>query len=172
MIEFVPGEWEGLAGMADEELNKLRLTAEIAIDRAGLHLESAVKRTLGPDSGPRTGREYVVSKTGATHTASSPGEAPAVRDGALRRSITHSAPKWDGWNVWTDVGTNLVYARRLEWGGVSTVPRDVVVQVAPGVWRVVKAGTVIRILPRPYFAPTVLREEPAIERILDAAVGL
>lgn len=171
MIGFEPDEkWIGLEGMAEAEFEKLRLTAEVQVGRAGQHLESAVKVTLGPDSGPRTGREYVVSKSGPLHVASAPGEPPAVRDGRLRLSITHSAPAWDGNVVSTEVGTNVEYARRLEWGGVSTVPKDVRVQVAPGEWRVVKAGTQIRILPRPYFAPTILREEEAIDRILDAAV--
>lgn len=170
MIEFRPGEWEGIEGMAEEVVAELRTSAELAVDRAGLYLEGEVKRTLGPEGGARTGRTYPASKTGPDHQASAPGEPPAVRDGGLRQSITHSAPVWDGWNVSTEVGTNLEYARILEWGGVVVVPRDVRVQVAPGVWRVVKAGTQIRILPRPYFAPAILRAEPTIERILEEAV--
>lgn len=170
MIEFEPTKWEGLEGMAEAELQKLRGTAELAVDRAGLHLESAVKRTLGPEGGARTGRVYPASKTGPPHVASAPGEPPAIRDGGLRLSITHSPPRWTGWVVDTEVGTNKEYARRLEWGGISVVPRDVTVQVAPGVWRRIKAGTVIRILPRPYFAPTILREEETLERILEEAV--
>ncbi len=165
MISFEPDkEWTGLEGMALRELEKLRASAEVAIDRAGLHLESAVKRTLGPDGGPRTGRIYVVPASSAKgpragtrrknpphHQASAPGEPPAVLFGMLRQSITHSAPRWDGWVVWTEVGSNKIYARRLEWGGVD------------------RRG--IRILPRPYFAPTILREEEAIDRILDKAVA-
>lgn len=152
MIRFEPDEkWTGVEGMAEAELEKLRATAETAIDRAGLHLESAVKRTLGPDGGPRTGRTYIVSKSGPPHQASAPGEPPAVLFGRLRQSITHSPPVWDGWVVSTEVGSNVVYARRMEWGGIDS------------------RG--IRILPRPYFAPTILREEQAIEKILEEAVA-
>lgn len=151
MIEFVPDdEWTGLKGMAQRELEKLRATSEVAIDRAGLHLESAVKRTLGPDGGPRTGIVYIVSRSGPPHQASAPGEPPAVLFGALRQSITHSPPRWEGWVVWTEIGSNVIYAARMEWGGIDS------------------RG--IRILPRPYFAPTILREEQAIENILDEAV--
>lgn len=152
MIKFEPdAEWTGLDGMAEREFEKLRATAEVSIDRAGLHLESAVKRTLGPEGGVRTGIAYKVSKAGPLHIASAPGEPPAVLFGALRQSITHSPPRWDGWIVWTEVGSNKVYARRLEWGGIDS------------------RG--IRILPRPYFAPTILREEEAIGNILDQAVA-
>lgn len=165
MIRIEDTKWEGLEGMGEEALASLRAEAELAIDRAGRHLESAVKRTLGPDGGARTGRIYVVPRSsykGAPagtrnkarenpprHQASAPGEPPARLYGDLARSITHSAPKWDGWEVQTEVGTNLAKARRLEYGGVDS------------------RG--IRILPRPYFAPTVLREEMALEQILERA---
>lgn len=166
MIQFEPGNWTGLDGLGEEELEKLRASAELAIDRAGLHLESAIKRTLGPEGGPRTGRIYVVPASSAKrarhpggrakrrtnpprHQASAPGEPPAVLFGRLRQSITHSKPTWDGWTVSTEVGTNVEYARRLEWGGID------------------RNG--VRILPRPYIAPTVLREEEAIDRILEQA---
>lgn len=151
MIAFEPTGWTGIEGFADRELEVLRAAAEVAVDRAGLHLESAVKTTLGPASGPRTGLFYKVSKSGPLHQASAPGEPPAVLFGALRQSITHSAPKWEGWAVFTDVGSNKVYARRLEWGGVDS------------------RG--VRILPRPYFEPTFLREQEAVERILESAVA-
>lgn len=165
MIEFRPDDkWTGLEGMAEAELEKLRASAERQVDRAGMHLEGAVKRILGSDGGPRTGRIYVVPasnfrgrggrsnprKNPPRHQASAPGEPPAWMNGDLAKSITHSAPKWEGWIVWTEVGSNKVYARRLEWGGIDS------------------RG--IRILPRPYFAPVVLREEEAISRILDEAV--
>lgn len=162
MIQFDASEWVGVDGMGAEELEKLRATAEVAVDRAGLILESEVKRTLGPDSGPRTGAIYVVPASSARgpsggrrknpprHQASAPGEAPAVLFGRLRQSINHSAPKWEGWTVSTEVGTNVEYARRLEWGGVDS------------------RG--VRILPRPYFEPSFLRAEPAIEAALEESV--
>jgi len=162
VISFDAGEWEGLEGMGLEELTKLRAPSELAIDRAGLYLESEVKRTLGPEGGPRTGRIYAVPASSARgpkggrrknpprHQASAPGEPPAVLFGTLRQSIHHSPPKWEGWTVSTEVGTNQPQARRLEWGGVD------------------KRG--VRILPRPYMEPSTLRAEPQIEAILEGAV--
>lgn len=167
MISFDASEWEGIEGMGLEELEKLRAPAALAVDRAGLILENEVKRTLGPDSGPRTGRIYVVPASSARrkvgksgrakprknpprHQASAPGEAPATLFGTLRQSIHHSPPKWEGWTVSTEVGTNQPQARRLEWGGVD------------------KRG--IRILPRPYMEPSTLRAEGAIEAALEGAV--
>lgn len=167
MISYSAGDWEGLDGMGLKELQRLRQPAELAVDRAGLLLESEVKRTLGPDGGPRTGAIYIVPPSSARgrvgrggrarprknpprYQASAPGEPPAIMHGTLRQSITHSPPKWDGWTVSTEVGTNQPQGRRLEWGGVD------------------KRG--VRILPRPYFEPSALRAEPAIERLLETAV--
>lgn len=166
MISYdASGEWEGLEGMGLEELEKLREPAAAAVDRAAFILENEVKRTLGPEGGPRTGRVYVIPPSNAAgagdkgrprrknpprYTASAPGEAPAIRYGDLRRSIHHPPPTWDGWTVSTEVGTNQPQARRLEWGGVD------------------KNG--VRILPRPYFEPSVLRSEAAIEAALEGAV--
>lgn len=160
------GRWEGLEGLGEEELQRLRASSELAVDRAARHLEGAVKLTLGPAGGPRTGRWYIVPRSayrGAPrgernrprtnpprHKASAPGEPPARLYGDLARSITHSAPRWEGWTISSEVGTAMLKARRLEYGGVD------------------KRG--VRILPRPYFAPTVLREERAMEAILDKAV--
>lgn len=162
MIEFAPGQWTGLDGLGEMELTKLRASAELAVDRAAMHLETEVKKTLGPGGGPRTGRWYVVPQSSARssgkrrtnpprHQASAPGEPPARLLGKLAQSITHSTPTWDGWTVQSEVGTSQPQARRLELGGVDS------------------RG--VRILPRPYFAPTMMREEAAIDRILERAVA-
>lgn len=162
MISFSAGDWEGLDGMGLKELNRLRQPAELAVDRAGLELENEVKRTLGPEGGPRTGRIYAVPASSARgpkggrrknpprHQASAPGEPPATLFGQLRQSIHHSVPVWTGWTVSTEVGTNRPQARRLEWGGID--------------------GRGIRILPRPYMEPSTLRAEARIETILETAV--
>jgi hypothetical protein len=147
VIKFVPGQWIGITNLGINELNKLRVPAENAILRAMLHLENAVKRKL---SGARSGRLYRVSKTGRLHQASAPGEPPAVLFGKLRQSITHIGPTWEGFHVSGEVGTNLEYAARLEYGGVDS------------------RG--VQILPRPYLAPTVLEEEDRLEQILTTAV--
>lgn len=166
MIRVEDSGWDGLEGFAEEELERMRAPAELAVDRAARHLEAAVKRTLGPAGGARSGRWYVVPRSSfkgappgvrnkprsnpTRHQASAPGEPPARLYGDLARSITHSSPRWEGWTVSSEVGTAMAKARRLEYGGVD------------------KRG--IRLLARPYFAPTVLREEAAMEAILDKAV--
>lgn len=147
MIRFTMGAWENLDGMGDEILRGLRGRAELAVDRGARHLVNAVKRTL---TGRRTGRRYRVSRTGRMHQASAPGEPPAVLYGRLRNSITQTAPQWDGNAVSVEVGTNVVYARRLEFGGMD----------ARGVM----------IAKRPYMEPTVLREEAAIEALMQRTV--
>lgn len=145
MIKFLPGQWEGLDTLGEEELRRLRAPAEAGVTRAGMHLMNAVKRTL---SGSRSGRFYRVSRKGRLHQASAPGEPPAVLFGKLRQSIATSKAQWDGWSVEVEVGTNVPYARRMEWGGVD------------------RRG--VRILPRPYFGPTALKEQDALDRILES----
>jgi phage gpG-like protein len=136
------GRWFGIAGIADDELKKLRKPAERAILKASIRYERAVKLVL---KGPRTGRMY------GDHQASAPGEPPALLTGALRNSITHTMPEWDEDNAVTaEVGTSLVYAAILEWGGV--------------------AGNNARILPRPYMEPTFLAMQDELESILKEAV--
>lgn len=167
MIKFLSSQWLGLEDLGRKELEKMRPTAERAVEKAGRHFMNEVKKTL---SGERSGKVYPVGRRGRVYQASAPGEPPASRSGALRRSITMTEPRWVGWNVSVDVGSALDYARRMEYGGVSTVPHDVTVQVAPGVWRRVKAGTLIRIRARPYFATTYAREAARIDQILEEAV--
>jgi hypothetical protein len=163
MIE-IRGEWSGIEGMGVAILQSLRPGAERAVLKAELLLVSETQKTL---AGTRHGRTYEITKTGRIHIASAPGEAPAVLNNRLRQSITFTDPKWEGWTVSGEVGTNIVYARRMEFGGVHTVRKTVRVRIA-GQWRTVKAGTVIRILPRPWMAPTVARVEPMIHAIFDS----
>lgn len=143
MIQFKPSKWEGLDGMGENELQKLRRPAERAVVRAARHYTNAVKKTL---TGKRSGRIYQNSR-GRKHQASAPGEPPATMKGKLRQSIAMGDPVWDGWNVMVEVGSSMPYAARLEWGGVDS------------------RG--VRILPRPYWEPTALQEMHAIERILE-----
>ena len=180
MISAESGDWEGLDGFTDEILQEMRPKAENLVKDALVFFEGSVKTKL---TGSRSGRSYQVSRTGALHVASAPGEPPASLYGNLRNSIGHRGPEWDGWTVEGEVGPGLgtrpagpnaqdpeSYARRLEWGGISIVPRDVRVQVAPGEWRVVKAGTIIRILPRPYLQPTEDEVRPVIERMFEDGI--
>lgn len=147
MILFVLAEkWLGLDGLGERELQALRVPAEKAILKALLLFEREVKKKL---TGSRSGRVYTVGRRGRTHQASAPGEPPAVLTGALRQSITHDGPTWQGDEVSGEVGTQLPYAAILEFGGMT--------------WN---GG---RILPRPYMAATFLEQQDAIETILQGA---
>lgn len=150
MLDFNAGDWEGLDGLGDEALQELAPAAELGVEEALLYLVEQVKQTLGPESGPRTGRIYKRSQSGPPHIASAPGEAPAPDNGTLLRSIAHDGPTWDGWDVAGNIGTALEYARILEMGGI--------------------AGNGARILPRPYFEPTILASEAAVEEILERSL--
>lgn len=141
MIKFV-GRWLGITGFAQNEMDKLKAPAEAAVLNAALIYESAVKRKL---TGPRSGRLY------GSHQASAPGEPPALWSGELRRSISHTMPIWDNdGRVFANVGTRLVYAAILEWGGY--------------------AGNGARILPRPYMESTFIEQRSRLERALAVAV--
>lgn len=180
MLDIPAGRWEGLDGLSDEAIEELRPKAEHTVKRALVYAEGEVKQTL---TGPRSGRAYQVSQRGPLHIASAPGEAPAVLFGNLRNSVGHNGPAWDGLTVGGEFGVGLgvrlrgraskgdqpSYALRLEFGGVHTVRETVRVRI-DGQWRTVKAGTVIRILPRPYMEPTVQRIAPVIERMFEEGV--
>lgn len=140
-------QWVGLDTMAAEEFEALRPAAEGAIMAATLYYEGKVKQKLR-NIPARTGRVYVIR--GRRHQASAPGEPPALEEGKLRQSITHSDPRWEGDNVSAEVGTSMPQGRILELGGVG--------------------GNGSRILPRPYFSSTWLEEEEKIQSILDRAV--
>jgi phage gpG-like protein len=147
MIKLLPGQWIGLDQISAQEFAKLRPSAERAVVKAANHFVNAVKRKL---TGSRSGRIYRIGKRGRTHQASAPGEAPAVLYGTLRNSITAGDPEWTGDNVVVKVGTNVVYAAILEYGGVTA-----------------NGG---RILPRPYMAATMLEEQDRMQTILDGSV--
>lgn len=166
MLDLPEGRWEGLDGLGEAALAELKPRAEAALLRALLYFVGELKITL---SGARHGRSYQVSKTGALHVASAPGEPPAVLYGRLRNSIDHTGPEWDGWTVQGTVGTNLPYGRRLEFGGVHVQRLSQAVKGLTG-WFTVKAGTVIRVLARPWVEPTVLRITPAIEAMWEAGL--
>lgn len=147
MIGVPPGgDWEGLEGLGDDAFRELRPRAAAAVRRAAISLTAGVQQTL---TGARSGRVYKISKTGRLHVASAPGEPPAVLYGRLRQSITWTEPVWDGNTVTAEVGTNVEYAARLEYGGID------------------RRG--VRMLPRPYMEPTVLRMARTIAEILEEA---
>lgn len=77
---------------------------------AGVAGEAAVKVEL---SKPGTGRVY--TRGGVTHTASSPGQSPAVDTGDLRRSISHEVRASARTGV-VSISANKEYALALEEG--------------------------------------------------------
>lgn len=142
-------DWSGLDGLAaDALLAELRPDAERAVLKAALVFQAGVVETL---SGPRHGRVYKVTGFGALHVASAPGEPPAVLWGTLRASIAWEGPLWEGWTVSATVGTNVIYAARLEFGGIDS--RGVKIEA------------------RPYMEPTAIRLEPQIEALFAAVAG-
>ncbi|MFA5604189.1 MAG: hypothetical protein WDA12_05015 [Bacilli bacterium] len=161
-------------------ISDLMRRGEITMKAFLLMFEGDVKSRL---SGARTGRHYIVSKTGPAHIASAPGESPARLHGHLANSIGHSGPFWKSKNeLIGEVGSGLgigvndpsnnasSYARRLEFGGVHIVPRTVPVRIHTGEWRMVKAGTQIRILPRPYMGPSAEKMRVVAEKMFDQRV--
>ena len=135
-------------GFAEEAFAELKPKMTRGVVAATLHLQGAIKRKL---SRRGTGRTYRRRKV--LHTASQPGQPPALDTGRLRNSIAVTDPKWDGWSVSAEVGTNVEYARILEFGG-RTGRRNAT-----------------RIAPRPYMRNTVEEETPRIEKVLRDAVG-
>ena len=113
-----------------------------ALEKAGQHLENKVEITLSDRSGPRTGRIYSTGKKGerfATHQASAPGEPPAKLTGLLIGSITHKTERLGKIGARGAVGTNE--DKGLERG-------------------------TSKIAPRSYMFPTMIKEAPAMTRII------
>lgn len=161
MMDFNVGDWENLDQLAEDALRELRPQGERAMKTALVRFEGIIKETL---SGARSGRTYRVSKTGALHVASAPGEPPASLFGNLRNSVGHSGPNYAGGIISGEVGVGLgqapsgddpdpskTYARRLELGGVDS--RGVMIEA------------------RPYMAPSAVKAEPVIDAIFRRMVG-
>jgi hypothetical protein len=154
VISFDASEkWENLDGLGEEILQELKGKGEGLMMTAGTLAVTEVKNTL---TGTRTGRTYKVSKTGRLHTASAPGEPPAVLFGHLRNSVGHTRPVWSGWEIGIEYGPGLganaegiveTYSRRLEYGGGDS--RGGMIQA------------------RPYMLPSADRLEPVLERLFE-----
>jgi phage gpG-like protein len=77
-----------------------------SIDAVGDRLSDFIRRNIGTSgNATKVGKKWVGS--------SEPGGFPGVRRGRLRRSITHTTDAAEGS---TTVGTNVVYAKALEFG--------------------------------------------------------
>lgn len=151
---------------------------EVAVKIACVHLERSIKQkfldtTTGLHIAQHTGygRQYKVSETGKWHTASAPGQPPAVLTGRLRASITHNVenkpkvhtyshkegsdtttlPPSGGTKTRTVglVGTDVIYGKSLEFGNPAS-----------------------NLLPRPYIFPTLGEQRNRIAAILRAGARI
>lgn len=167
MIKVESTRWHNVQGIdAEVLLREIRGEARLATKEALVLFEGEVKKTL---TGQRSGRTYKVGARGLgsgtrSHTASAPGEPPAVLFGNLRGSIGHEGPHRRPWGYEGSVGPGIgqdltsderdaanAYARRLDLGGVDS------------------RG--VRILPRPYMDPSARRARPRIEALWRRRLG-
>ena len=95
----------------------LKQRASRLVRTTALNIEGSAKTSM---SGSKGGRTYKRRKK--THTASAPGEAPAIDTGALVNSLnTEMAGELSA-----VVGTNMEYAEALEFGSHKTAPRPLI----------------------------------------------
>lgn len=85
---------------------------------------------------------------GLRYTSSAPGQPPAVQTGTLRRSWQTGTVRTvaSGTRLGWRLGSNLRYARRLEFGGGF-------------------------IAPRPYLRPAIDKIRPRVDRVMKAYIG-
>lgn len=135
---------------AQKEYNRRALKA---IKLGALFFEAEIKKEL---SKPGTGRARKVKGIkggrGGSNRASAPGEPPAVDFGRLRSSITHEIEK-EFLSFVAKVGTNVEYAKILEFGGHAG------------------RGGVTFIAARPYMLPTLIRIRPQLISIFQKALS-
>ena len=103
----------------DEAIKKIADHAEERMLEAATEIRNITLETL---SGPRSGRVYRVPGTRQTYIASSPGQAPAVQLGDLRKSVEFGIEK-EGSSVIGYVGSKLSKAAILEHGSRHMLPR-------------------------------------------------
>src|SRR5262245_47156379 len=75
---------------------------------------------------PKTGRQYR-RPSGAKYTASAPGEPPAIRTGALERSISEPNVQESPGEVVGQIVIGADYAVGLEYGRARVAPRPFVI---------------------------------------------
>ena len=99
-------------------LENLRAQVRALADgRAGLKAQALRTEIILNLSRPGRGKAY--KRGNITHQASAPGDSPAVLTGRLRQSI--AVVKVDPGHY--KVGTNMLYAPELEFGGRTIAPR-------------------------------------------------
>lgn len=115
--------------------------AALGTQRLILEAQIEVKKNL---SRAGTGKKH----PGLRYTSSAPGNPPAVQTGTLRRSWQTGTVRkvTAGTRIGWRLGSNLRYARRLEFGGGF-------------------------IAPRPYLRPALKAIRPRVERVMKAYIG-
>ena len=99
-------------------LANLRAQAQALADgKAGLKAQELRTAIIQNLSAPGRGRTY--ARRGISHTASAPGDSPAVDTGRLRQSISVVKLTEGHYRV----GTNVSYAPLLEFGTRDIAPR-------------------------------------------------
>lgn len=112
-------KWYGAKVFADINKSMDKVNNAVALD--------VRNEAIASMRGPKSGREYRVPGTQKTYTASAPGEAPAIQFGTLRSSIIVEFIAQNHRRV----GTNMVYARRLELGDRGPDKRGVTIKARP-----------------------------------------
>lgn len=105
----------GRVVLTDNIIPQLRKRLPAAVDavvqKTAAEVEKNAKEAM---EGPKHGRTYRVSKTGKAHTASAPGEAPAIDTGLLHSSIMHYSEGVGkaSVDVYADYGRDLEFGTR------------------------------------------------------------
>jgi HK97 gp10 family phage protein len=98
-------------------LARAKLGGVQALNVIGVELSTLIRARFRPGEG----RLY--TRRGVTHRASRAGAPPAVDTGRLRSSYTFRVGTVGGGRAYVDVGTNVKYARFLEFGTIHMRPR-------------------------------------------------
>jgi len=132
----------------NDEVKKLHLAAHVLVDdvKTSFTMFKVSKAEGRKLVRRRKGRS---KKASNYHVVSKPGEPPAVDTGKLRQSITYNVAFF-GRNIILRVGSNMKYARRLEWGFMG---RD-------------SLGRNVKQLPRPWLYPAYRRRKQQIINLL------
>jgi len=123
------------------------------VTRATIHVENELKKKVSDSGSGRTYRqgEFIARSGGVgivrelpTHTASKPGQPPALDTGTLRRSITRD-----------------IRSERGGYAGYTGTP------LKYGLW--LERGT-SRMQPRPWLKPTFTEQQDEVARIMSRAL--
>lgn len=112
------------------ELINLELAAQYFQDQVKMSFQNLTRKDISSgriSSGRGVTRRAGRGKRRKYHVTSAPGETPAVDSGRLKGSITHNLWRLGQTMLVARVGTNVKYARRLEYGftGVDSLGRRI-----------------------------------------------